>query len=201
MKDMGPYANLDDVFCFHISQHLDDDCDPATVAEARSQSDWPMWEEAMRSELETLKSRKVFSLVETTPKGVNPVGCKWVFVRKRDQFGNVSRYKAWLVAQGFTQRPSIDYEETYSPVMDSITFMYLLSFAFDKKLETRMMDVVTAYLYGSLDTDKYMRVPAGLVEFQNSKRQPQNLKLERALYGLKHAGRMWYKRLRDFLID
>ena len=62
----------------------------------------PMWEEAMRSELKSLKSRKVFSPVETTPKRVNPVGCKWVFVRKRDQFGNVSRYKARLVAQGFT---------------------------------------------------------------------------------------------------
>ena len=157
------------------------DCDPTTVAEARSRSDWPMWEEAMRSELESLKSRKVFSPVETTPKRVNPVGCKWVFVGKRDQFGNVSRYKARLVTQGFTQRPGIDYQETYSPMMDSITFMYLLSLAVDKKLETRLMDVVTAYLYGSLDTDIYMKVPAGLVEFQKSQRQPQSLKLERAL--------------------
>jgi hypothetical protein len=61
--------------------------------------------------------------------------------------------------------------------------------------------VVTAYLYGTLDTDIYMRIPAGLVEFQNSQRRLECLKLERALYGLKQAGRMWYKRLRDFLID
>jgi hypothetical protein len=80
-------VNLDDAFCFHISQHMDDDCDPTTVVEVCSRSDWPMWKEAMRSELESLKSRKVFVPVETTPKGVNPVGCKWVFVRKRDQFG------------------------------------------------------------------------------------------------------------------
>jgi hypothetical protein len=83
-------VNLDDAFCFHISQHLDDDCDPTIVVEARSRSDWPMQEEAMRSELESLKSRKVFSPVEITPKRVNPVDCKWVFVRKRYQFGNVS---------------------------------------------------------------------------------------------------------------
>jgi hypothetical protein len=85
--------------------------------------------------------------------------------------------------------------------MDSITFRYLLSLAVDKKLETRLMDVVTAYLYGSLDIDIYMRIPAGLVEFQDFQRQPECLKLERALYGLKQASRMWYKRLRDFLID
>ena len=93
---------------------MDDDCDPTTVAEARSRSDWPTWKEVMRSELESLKLRKVFSPIETTSKGVNPVGCKCVFVRKQDQFRNVSRYKARLVAQGFTQRPGIDYEETYS---------------------------------------------------------------------------------------
>ena len=60
-------------------------------------------------------------------------------------------------------------------------FKYLLNFAVDKKLETRLMDVVTAYLYRSLDIDIYMRHPAGLVEFQNSKRQPQCLKLEKGI--------------------
>ena len=49
--------------------------------------------------------------------------------------------------------------------MDSITFMYILSLVVDKKLESRLMDVVTAYLYGNLDTNIYMRNPAELVEF------------------------------------
>ena len=68
-------------------------------------------------------------------------------------------YKARLVAQGFSQRPEIDYEETYSPVIDAITFRFLMSLAANKNLEMRLMDVVTAYLYGSLDTDIYMRIP------------------------------------------
>ena len=56
------------------------------------------------------------------------------------------------------------------PVMDLIMFKYLLSLVVDKRLETILMDVVTAYLYGNLDTDIYMRVHAGLVESQNSQR-------------------------------
>ena len=152
----------------------------------------------MRSELESLISRKVFRPIETMPKGVNLVGCKWVFVRKWNKFGNVSWYKARLVAQGFTQRSGIDYGKMYSPIMDSITFRYLLSLAVDKKLATRLMDVVTAYLYDILNTDIYIRIPVGLVEFQNSQRQPECFKLERTLYSLKQAGRMWYKRLKYF---
>jgi hypothetical protein len=58
---------------------------------------------------------------------VTPVGFKWVFARKRDANNVVVRYKARLVAQGLTQRPDIDHDETYSPVMSGITFRYLIS--------------------------------------------------------------------------
>jgi hypothetical protein len=66
------------------------------------------------------------------------------------------RYKARLVVQGFTQRPGIDYDETYSPVMSGITFRYLISMAANLNLKTQLMDVVTAYLYGSLDSEIHM---------------------------------------------
>ena len=61
-----------------------------------------MWEHTIRFELESLKSQKVFSPIETTPKRIIVVDCKWVFVRKQEQLGNISWYKAWPVAQGFT---------------------------------------------------------------------------------------------------
>ena len=57
------------------------------------------------------------------------------------------------MAQGFSQRPGIDYEETYSPVMDATTFRYLISLAVEQKLDMKLMDVVTAYLYGDIDSD------------------------------------------------
>jgi len=57
-----------------------------------------------------------------TPPGILPVGYKWVFVHKRNENNKVVRYKARLVAQGFTQRPGVDFNETYSSVMSEITF-------------------------------------------------------------------------------
>jgi hypothetical protein len=98
-----------------------------------------------------------------TPPRIHPVGFKWVFTRKRNENNEIVRYKARLVAQGFTQRPRIDYNETYSPVMNEITFRYLISLAVQKRLLLQLMDVVTAYLYGSLDSDMYMKVPDGIL--------------------------------------
>jgi hypothetical protein len=63
-----------------------------------------------------------FSKVLPTPPRTYLVGFKWVFIRKRNENNGVVRYKAGLVAQEFTQRPDIDFNETYSPVMNGITF-------------------------------------------------------------------------------
>ena len=107
------------------------------------------------------------------------------------------------MAQGFSQRPRIDYEETYSPVMDVITFRYFISLAVSKGLDMHLMDVVTAYLYGSLDANVYMKILEGftLPEGMNSKpRSMYSIKLQRSLYGLKQSGRMWYNRLSQYLL-
>ena len=75
------------------------------------------------------------------------------FLQKHNENNEVLRYKARLVAQGFTQRPDIDFDETYSPVMSATTFRYLIALAVQNRLSMQLMDVVTAYLYGSLDSD------------------------------------------------
>ena len=96
------------------------------------------------------------------------------------------RYKARLVAQGFTQKPGIDFTETYSPVMSATTFRYLISLAVQNCLSMQLMDVVTAYLYASLDYDIYMKVPNG-IDVANSKanRNMYWVKLQKSLYGIK----------------
>ena len=77
-------------------------------------------------------------------------------MRKRNEHGEVVRYKARLVAQGFSQRPEIDYEDTYSSVVDATTFRFLISLAIRENLDLRLMDVVTEYLYGPLDNEIYI---------------------------------------------
>ena len=102
------------------------------------------------------------------------------------------------MAQGFSQRHVIDYEETYFPIMDATTFRYLIYLVVFEGLDMWLMDVVTTYLYGSIDTNVYMKIPEGfkLHEVMNSKpRSMSSIKLQRSLYELKQSGRMWYNRL------
>ena len=84
--------------------------------------------------MDSLNKRGVFGPVTLTPEGVKSVGYKWVFVRKRNEHNVVTRYKARLVAQGFTQKPGVDYTETYSPVVDAITLRFLVSMAVVQRL-------------------------------------------------------------------
>ena len=110
-------------------------------------------------ELNSLTKREVFGLVVQTPKDVKSVGYKQVFVRKHNENNEIIKYKVRLIAQRFSQRLGIDYEETYSPVIDTITFHFLISLAVSKGLDMRLMDVITKYLYGSMDNDIYMKIP------------------------------------------
>ena len=152
----------DDIFAFSVAHKImDDDCEPQSIIECRQRQDWSKWEEAIKAELASLAKREVFGPITRIPDNVKPVGYKWVFVRKRNEKNEVVWYKSRLVTQGFYQRPGIDYDETYSPVMDMITFRFLISLVLFEKLEMRLMDIVTAYLYGSLDSDIYMKIPEG----------------------------------------
>jgi len=79
--------------------------------------------------------------------------------QKRNGNNEITKYKARLVAQGFSQRPRIDYVKKYSLVMDVITFRFLISLVVSQRLHMRLMDVVITYLHGSLDSDIYMKIP------------------------------------------
>ena len=90
------------------------------------------------------------------------------------------------MAQGYSQRPGIDYEETYSPVLDATIFRYLICFSISKGIDMRLMDVVTTYLYGSIDTDIYMKILEGFKFSEAMNSQPRSMhsiKLQRSLQG------------------
>jgi hypothetical protein len=107
---------VDTFFSEQIAHDLHNDPDPKTLAECRKLLDWTQWKNAIQSELDSLTKRKVIISAIPTPPSIFPVGYKWVFVCKQNENNEVVRYKARLVAQEFTQRPDIDFNETYSPV-------------------------------------------------------------------------------------
>ena len=85
--------------------------------------------------------------------------------RKFDASGNVTRYKVRLVAQGFSQRLGINFDQTYSPVMDTISFIFLLALTVQLSLHIYLLDVVTTYLHGVLDTKLFIVPPHGFTRF------------------------------------
>ena len=125
--------------------------------------------------MDSQAKHKVFGPVVPTPNDVKPIGYKWVFVKKRNDKNEIARYKARLVAQGFSQRAEIDYDETYSPMMDIITFRYLISLSVSEELDMRLIDIITAYLYGMLENDIYMKVLKGFQLPQVNTSQPRNM--------------------------
>jgi hypothetical protein len=97
------------------------------------------------------------------PRGKNIVSCKWVFKAKHDANGNITRFKARLVARGFSQVYGIDYFETYAPVAKLTTYRTIFALAALEQWEIHEMDVITGYLLGKLDEEIYMMQPEGFI--------------------------------------
>ena len=102
-------------------------------------------EKTLHAEYLSLRKLGVFGPL-VTDLITKPIGYKLIFTCNRDKHGDVLRFKVRLVAQGYTQKPGINFEQTYSPVMDSTSFRNLLSLAVQMALETRLLDVITTYL-------------------------------------------------------
>ena len=110
----------------------------------------------------------------------------------------MDRYKCCLGAKGFTQRPGIDYDETFSPVVMFTTIRALVAYATQHGMPIHQMDVVTAFLNGQLDEEIYMDQPEG---FKEPEKEGLVCRLQKSLYGLKQYPRCWNRKLREFLIS
>ena len=77
--------------------------DPRSYDEALQDTDAALWQTAMESEIGSMYSNQVWDLVDPPPEGVKPIGCKWIYKRKRGVDGKVETFKARLVAKWFTQ--------------------------------------------------------------------------------------------------
>ena len=133
----------------------------------------------------SLEEHSTWKLVNMLP-GMKAVGCKWVFRIKRDPSGEIIKFKARLVAKGFTQRPGIDYNETFVPVARKESINTVLAIDAAKDLEAENVDVDTAFLYGDVDEEIYMDQPDG---FEDERSPTKKCLLQKALYGTKQAAR------------
>lgn len=154
-----------------------------------------MWRQAIDTELASFEENQAWELVQK-PENATVVQCKWVFKKKVDCADKV-QYKARLVAKGFTQKPGIDYSETFSPVVRHSTLRFLFALSVHLDLKITHLDVTTAFLNGSLTETIFMCIPDG---FQKPVSQNQVLKLKRAIYGLKQSSRVWYEKVENVLL-
>jgi hypothetical protein len=141
----------------------------------------PNWVNAMYEELENFEKKQVWELVEPPPN-CKPIGTKWVWKNKEGENDGVVRNKSRLVAQGYSQKEGIDYEETFAPVARLEAIRIHLAFSVAKGFNLYQMDVKSAFLNGFLEEEVYVKQPPGFetVEFPH-----MVYRLRKALYGLK----------------
>jgi Reverse transcriptase (RNA-dependent DNA polymerase)/Integrase core domain len=167
--------------------------EPKTYQDAINSADSEKWKKAMDDELFAIESSKTWCLTDL-PQNCKPINCKWVYKIKRDEKGQPVQYKARLVAIGFTQKYGVDYDEVLAPVVRSATIRILLSFAGKKSFLVKHFDIKSAFLNGNLEEEIYMRQPQGF------KFGEKVYKLNKSLYGLKQAARVWNQTLHDVLV-
>ena len=154
-----------------------------TYRDAMDDSDKDKWQDAMNHEMESMYSNSVWELVDQ-PEDVMPIGCKWIFKRKRGIDGKVETFKARLVAKGYTQKEGVDYEETFSPVAMLKSIRILLSISACLDYEIWKMDAKMAFMNGYLEESIYMIQPKGFVA---KDQQQKACKLLRSIYRMKQA--------------
>ena len=179
----------------HVAYKAHQIPEPRSIAEALSSNFSKEWKEAADLEYKAILDNGTWELVEL-PDGRKPIGSKWVFRVKYNSDGTVERFKARIVAKGYSQEYGIDYDETFSPVVKFSSIRTLLAWAVQKGMKIHQMDVVTAFLNGPLDEEIYMAQPDGYI---NQGEENMVCKLKKSLYGLKQAPRCWNKALQEHL--
>ncbi|XP_073831708.1 uncharacterized protein [Musca autumnalis] len=153
-KGIAPKRFVDEIWS------VNEVMEPKTYKEAIESEEKVQWLQAMQEEIEAMKNNKTWELA-TLPEGRSAIGCKWIYKLKRNENGDICRFKARLVAQGFSQKYGVDYDEVFAPVATHTSFRILLSIAGKENLIVNHLDVKTAFLNGKLTETIYMQQPPG----------------------------------------
>ncbi len=167
--------------------------EPVSYSQAITSDYSREWKAAMDDEIKSLAENNTWQLV-TKPEGRKVIDSKWVYKVKVNTDGTVDKFKARLVAKGYEQKAGVDYTETFSPVARYDTIRAVFSVIASENLHVSQFDVKTAFLYGELQEEIFMRQPDG---YDDSTERV--CKLNRSLYGLKQSPRCWNRRFKAFM--
>jgi len=160
--------------------------EPYSYEEAIYSPHSKQWKSAIESEFCQLQKADVFEWVNKLPSGKRAVGSCIVFKEKLDENDQQTKFKARIIAKGFSQVPGQDFMEMFSSVAKFTTLRIFLALATYLDFEIHQVDIIAAYLQGDLDEEIYMEVPKGVKCFGLGSHY---WKLKKALYSLKQAGR------------
>jgi hypothetical protein len=182
--------------------------DPRNFREAKNSPLWKQWQESMREEIEALNSLGTFTMIPREPN-MTTLHSKWVFKTKTLPDGKIERFKSRLVACGNEQVKGENYDQTFAPTLEMTSVMMIFALAIFWGVPAKHGDVPNAF--PRADTEDglniYMELPSGfdvmeeeLRSFGVQRKRELVLKLNKSLYGLKQAGRLWNKLMDVFLI-
>ena len=170
--------------------------EPETYREAINCPEAEFWIEAMNEEYNSLIKNNTWTLCRLPPDRKAIEG-KWICKYKPGFKTTSPRYKARFVIKGFSQIHGIDYTETYAPVAKTFSFRMIMAIAAEKDLEMIQLDVKTAFLYGTLEEEIYMKQPEGFII---PGKEEEVRCLVKSLYGLKQAFRVWNVKFNKFFV-
>ena len=149
------------------------------------------WREAINKEIQDWTKRKIleFILMEKKPLERKLIGSRWVFIVKRNRV-----FRARLCALGYAQIPGVDHQDNFTPVVLDTTFRVALIYMLKTKRIGKIIDVVTAFLYGDLEANIYMKVPEGFKECLKKAFKNNCAIMRKVAYGLVQAARQYYKK-------
>jgi hypothetical protein len=184
---------------------IDTSLDPPNYTAAMKTPAADQWNIAIDNELKSLRDNRTW-IVVNKPANVKPLQSRFVFKLKLDADGAIERYKARLVARGDQQIEGVNYQDTFSPVMDMTTARIIFALGILWGNPPRHGDIPVAYTRASPEENLeiYMHPPQGMkftAEESASGGNKPVLKLMKNIYGLKQAGRLWHPMLSAKLLE
>ena len=152
------------------------------------------WQIAIRKEIRSMINRGVWRKIDRAkiPENRRLIGNKWVFKIKRD-----GTYRARLVALGYSQIPGMDYTDIFAPAAHDVSFRIALARMMVEKLDSLVMDVETAFLYGDIEEEIFMKSPVGMEEIDPGSSPEDCYQLIKGIYALCQAARQFWRKFVD----